>query len=57
MDRIAARVMEAHLVSQMMEEWCLDLEIGKPVFTPYDMPSDAEGTGMVEAMRGDLATG
>jgi len=54
MDRIAARVMEANIVSEMMEEWCRQLEIGKPVFTPYDMPANAEGIGMVEAMRGGL---
>ena len=54
MDRIAARVIEAKIVAQMMEEWCGDVEIGKPVFTPYDIPQDAEGIGMVEAMRGSL---
>lgn len=54
MDRIAARVMEAKIVSQMMKEWCHELEIGKPVFAPYDMPQDAEGIGMMEAMRGGL---
>jgi len=37
-----------------MEEWALELEIGKPVFTPYDMPSEGEGVGMLEAMRGGL---
>ena len=37
-----------------MEEWCLDLEIGKPVFTSYELPTDAEGVGMTEAMRGGL---
>lgn len=53
-DRIAARVLEAKIVSQLMEGWCKDLEIGKPVFTPYEVPTDAEGVGMVEAMRGGL---
>jgi hydrogenase large subunit len=37
-----------------MEEWCLDLEIGKPVFTSYELPTDAEGVGITEAMRGGL---
>lgn len=54
MDRIAARVMEAKIVSQLMADWCLDLEIGKPIFTPYEISGDAEGVGTVEAMRGGL---
>ncbi|MGI6423947.1 MAG: nickel-dependent hydrogenase large subunit [Tepidanaerobacteraceae bacterium] len=54
MDRLVARVMEAEIVSELMEEWCLDLEIGKPVFTSYELPTDAEGVGMTEAMRGGL---
>ncbi|HHW02287.1 MAG TPA: nickel-dependent hydrogenase large subunit [Thermoanaerobacterales bacterium] len=54
MDRILARVYEARKVAELMEQWALELEIGKPVFTPYDMPSEAEGMGMVEAMRGGL---
>ncbi|MCR4430400.1 MAG: nickel-dependent hydrogenase large subunit [Tepidanaerobacteraceae bacterium] len=54
MHRILARVYEAKKVAELMEEWVMELEIGKPVFAPYEMPSDFEGAGMVEAMRGCL---
>jgi hydrogenase large subunit len=54
MDRIAARALEAKIVAKQMEKWCQDLEIGKPIYTPFEVPSDAEGVGMVEAMRGGL---
>jgi len=54
MDRLLARVYEAQMVADLMRGWAGQLEIGKPVFTPHDMPPDAEGVGMVEAMRGGL---
>lgn len=54
MDRILARVLETKKVAELLEQWAKDLEIGKPVFAPHDMPSEAEGAGMIESMRGGL---
>jgi len=56
MDRILARVMEAKIVGNMMKEWLKQLEPGKPIYRPYEMPDkEVEGVGYTGAMRGALA--
>lgn len=54
MDRIMARSMEAEIIGDMMEAWLDELEPGKPVFTSYEVPHDAEGVGLTGSMRGPL---
>ncbi|MGI6448717.1 MAG: nickel-dependent hydrogenase large subunit [Desulfitobacteriia bacterium] len=54
MDRIMARAMEAEKTGLLMETWVNELEPGKPVFTPFEVPLEAEGVGLTGAMRGPL---
>ncbi|MCL6446700.1 MAG: nickel-dependent hydrogenase large subunit [Armatimonadetes bacterium] len=54
MDRLVARTLETELIGKLMEEWLGELEPGKPVFTPFNVPREAEGAGLTEAMRGPL---
>lgn len=54
LDRHMARALEALETAQLMKRWLKELEIGKPIYTPWEMPKDAEGFGSIEAMRGGL---
>lgn len=54
MDRLYARVLEAKKVALLMQEWLHKLEPGKPIYQEYEPPRQAEGIGLVEAMRGAL---
>jgi hydrogenase large subunit len=55
MDRLMARALEAKFVADLMREWAKELEIGKPVFQPYDFPGhEVTGIGYTGAMRGAL---
>ena len=54
MDRIATRALEAEKIGLMMEGWVDELEADKPVFTPFEVPKEAEGVGLIGAMRGPL---
>lgn len=55
MDRLMARALEAKLVSGWMKKWLKQLEPGKPIFQPFDMPDkEFEGIGYAGAMRGAL---
>ncbi|HHV64604.1 MAG TPA: nickel-dependent hydrogenase large subunit [Peptococcaceae bacterium] len=54
MDRIIARALEAEKIGLLMESWVNELEPGKPVFTPFEVPPEAEGVGLTGAMRGPL---
>lgn len=53
MDRLLARAQHAWLFARKMKQWLADLEIGGPVFTPFE-PGDGEGKGLFGAMRGAL---
>ncbi len=53
-DRHKARALEAKKICEAMEEWVLQLEPGKPVFTPHSMPKDAQAMGLTGAPRGAL---
>lgn len=56
MDRIMARVLEAKIVADLMRQWLKELQIGQPVFQPFEMPDrEVEGLGFSGAMRGALA--
>lgn len=54
MDRIIARALEAEKIGDLMEKWLDELEPGKPIFTPFEIPQEAEGEGLTSAMRGPL---
>ncbi|MFZ5652322.1 MAG: nickel-dependent hydrogenase large subunit [Bacillota bacterium] len=54
MDRIVARALEAKIIGELMEAWVEELQPGKPVFTPFEAPREAGGTGLTGAMRGPL---
>lgn len=54
MGRHFARAIETSLVAHAMEEWVSQLEPGKPVCTPHQVPSSAQGMGLCEAPRGAL---
>ena len=52
--RHAARALDARLVAESLAEWALQLKPGEPVCSPYDMPMEAEGMGIVDGPRGAL---
>ena len=54
MDRIMARALEAKVIGELMIEWLENLEPGRPIFTPFEVPEQAEGVGLTGAMRGPL---
>ncbi len=54
MGRHAARAYELAKVSGAMLEWLDQLEPGKPTFTPYEVPQEAQGVGLHEGPRGAL---
>ncbi len=54
MDRTVARALEAQIVGQMMQSWLEELHPGEPVYKPFKVPREAEGTGLTGAMRGPL---
>jgi len=54
MGRHFARAVECSLVAHAMDEWVMQLEPGKPVCTPHEVPNQAQGVGLTEAARGAL---
>lgn len=54
MDRIVARALEAEKIGELMKGWVEELQPGKPVFAPFEVPREAEGSGLTGAMRGPL---
>jgi hydrogenase large subunit len=54
MGRHLARALVTKLIADSMSEWVLELKPGEPVYRAYDLPSEAEGMGLVEAARGAL---
>lgn len=54
MGRHAARALECKLITDSMEEWLWQLELGEPVYTECDVPASGEGMGLTEAPRGAL---
>lgn len=54
MDRIIARCLEAHRICRLLDEWLQLLQPGQPTIAPYDEPSEGEGVGLTDAMRGCL---
>ena len=52
--RHAARAVECKVVADAMADWILDVTPGGPVYTPYEIPDQGEGAGMVAAPRGSL---
>lgn len=54
MDRIMARALEAERIGMLMDGWLDELEPGEPIYTPFEIPWEAEGIGLTGAMRGPL---
>lgn len=54
MGRHIARAIEAKVIAEALCEWVLKLSPDEPTFVPYELPSDAEGIGIVDAPRGCL---
>lgn len=54
MGRHIARAVEAKLIAKALCEWVLELKPGEPAFVPYEIPSEADGMGLVDAPRGCL---
>jgi hydrogenase large subunit len=54
MGRHFARAVETSAVAHAMNEWILQVEPGKPVCTPHEIPASAQGMGLCEAARGAL---
>ena len=54
MDRVVARALEAKIIGASMEDWLEELEPDQPIFTPFEVPQEAEGVGLMGAMRGPL---
>jgi len=52
--RHAARALYTKLIADTMPEWLLQLKPGEPVYTPYEIPEEANGMGLVDAARGAL---
>ena len=54
LDRLAARVLEAKKVADVMDSWLNELSPGAPVFKYSQTPVSASGIGLTEAPRGAL---
>ncbi|MGE5398477.1 MAG: nickel-dependent hydrogenase large subunit [Chitinophagales bacterium] len=55
MGRHFARAVECSMVAHAMDEWVMQLEPGKPVCTPHEIPpTTVVGMGLTEAARGAL---
>ncbi len=52
--RHAARAISCKVVADSMPEWLLQLKPGEPVYKEYEIPSEANGFGVVDAARGAL---
>ena len=53
-NRIIARLLELALVVPQMQHWAAAIQPGQPFCTPYTLPDDCQGAGLVEAARGSL---
>lgn len=49
-----ARAVECSIIAEAMDGWAEKLVPGQPVATPYKIPGQAQGMGLVEAPRGAL---
>lgn len=49
-----ARAVECSVIAEAMDGWVDKLVPGQPVATPYKIPGQAQGMGLVEAPRGAL---
>ena len=54
MSRVVGRLLEIARVVPMMEHWARSLSPGEAFHTPFSLPAEAEGAGMIEAARGSL---
>lgn len=52
--RHLARALECKIVADAMADWVLELSPGEPVYAPYEIPDEGQGTGMTAAPRGAL---
>lgn len=54
MGRHLSRALDCKLIADAMAEWVLQLEPSGPVYTPYELPEEGQGAGLVDAPRGAL---
>jgi len=54
MGRHVARVLEAKMIADAMDDWLLQLKPGEPAATPFAIPEEGSGMGLVEGPRGSL---
>jgi hydrogenase large subunit len=52
--RHAARAIETKIVADKMADWVLEIKLGEPVYTPFEIPDQATGMGLTDAPRGAL---
>jgi hydrogenase large subunit len=52
--RHAARALEAKMIGDEMAKWVLELKPGEPVHTPFEIPRESTGMGIIEAPRGGV---
>jgi len=52
--RHLARALYTKVVADSMSDWLLQLKPGEPVYTPYEIPEESMGMGLVDAARGAL---
>jgi len=52
--RVLARLLEMARILPAMEQWLAAIDIGAPFHQPHEMPTQAQGVGLVEAARGAL---
>lgn len=53
-NRVIARLLELTLVVPEMEQWARQLQPKEPFCHSADLPSEAQGAGLIEAARGSL---
>ncbi len=52
--RHLARAIETKAMADAMASWVLEIQLDKPVATPFEMPKEATGYGLWDASRGAL---
>ena len=52
--RHLARAVSAKRIADQLEGWALQLKIGEPCYTEYEIPDESSGMGLTDAARGAL---
>lgn len=54
MGRHAARALEVQKIAHAMDKWVMQLKPGEPTCVPHELPKNATGVGLTDAVRGAL---